>query len=102
MAFAKRKIAVILFLFMVTAAIASNAASKRNTVYEFGPTVQGEYGNSSATMEISRASANGFPLPLLLPTVIFCVLVFFGSKFLVFGVPILFVLALVVAFLGLR
>ncbi|KAL2585142.1 hypothetical protein AAZV13_14G170000 [Glycine max] len=102
MAFAKSTIAVILLLFMVTAAIVCYAASKGNTDCEFGPRVQGEWGDSSATLETSQASPGGFPLPLLFPIAIFCVLLFFGSKFLVFGVPILFVLLLVVAFLGLR
>jgi len=48
----------------------------------------------------SQAAPIVFPVELLLPVIIFLVLLFFRAEFLMFGVPILFVVGLIVAAKG--
>jgi len=50
--------------------------------------------------EKSQAAPGGFPPELLLPIMIFLVLLFFRAEFLMFGLPILLIVAIVFASKG--
>ncbi|KAK7385623.1 hypothetical protein VNO78_31365 [Psophocarpus tetragonolobus] len=83
----------------MVAAIASNGVTKGNTEFDLMGERAEEGSSLTYDYETSEASIT---VHLLLPVGIFCVLLFFGTEFLMFGVPILFVVALYVLYLGIR